>query len=54
MKLKYVGMYDGIEPRTGRPCRRNETYDFPDDVAKELLLSGQFERVEAEKPSGGE
>jgi len=53
VKLRYIGEYDGIEPSTGKMCKRSEVYDFPDDVAKKLLFTSQFVEVEAE-PHGGE
>jgi len=55
MRLRYIGAYEGIEPRTGTLCQPGEVYEFEDSIATQLIASGQFEQVvESSVATGGE
>ena len=49
MRLRYVAKYAGISGITQRHYKPGEIYDEPNDVAAQLLASGQFEKVVEKK-----
>ena len=49
MQLRYIAGYKGTSGLTGKIYEPNQVYEEPDEVAAQLLASGQFEKVVEKK-----